>query len=213
MTTFLLALAGIMAVGCTPKGAATTTEQQEQQEVSATTNAVVETILSRRSIRQYTAEPVAEEQLQEILRCGINAPNGMYRQSWEVRVVRNAELLSEIEKGFEKQRARTGSKSKTRAFYGAPCLIFIAYDTTYDLSQVDCGLLGGNIITAAQSMGLGTCCLGQVTRFMTSDEAQPLYARLQLPDTHRLLYAIALGHPAEFPAAKPRTADKVRFID
>ena len=91
--------------------------------------------------------------------------------------------------------------------------VFIACDTTYDLSQVDCGLLGGNMILAAQSVGVGSCCLGGLCRFLNAPEGAELLRRLQLPDTHRLLYAIAFGYPAEMPAAKPRNREKVRFVE
>lgn len=176
-------------------------------------NDVVETIMARRSIRKYTSQPVEDAKLQQIIKCGINAPTGMYKQSWQVRVVRDKDLLSKIDAGFAAERAKIGKDGKGKAFYGAPCLIFIAYDPNYDMSQVDCGLLGENIILAAQSMGLGTCCLGQLTRFITGEDAKDLYAQLQIPDTHKLLYCISLGYPAEHPDAKPRDMGRVKFID
>lgn len=37
--------------------------------------------------------------------------------------------------------------------------------------------------------------------------------RLELPESHNLLYAIAFGYPDESPAAKPRKAEKIRFVD
>lgn len=183
------------------------------QNLGSVDNEVVKTIMARRSVRKYTQHPIEDVKLNEILRCGINAPNGMFKQSWQVRVVRNKELLAKIDAGFAAEREKMGKPGKGKAFYGAPCLIFIAYDPNYDLSQVDCGLLGENIILAAQSMGLGTCCLGQLTRFITSEEAKELYAELDFPDTHKLLYAISLGYPAENPKAKPRDMGKVKFIN
>lgn len=183
------------------------------EETDTESNQVVETIMDRRSIRKYKTQPVEEEKLQEILKCGINAPNGRYKQSWEIRVVRDPEFLAQINDGFNAQRQKNGSTSTNTAFYGAPCLIFIAYDLNYDLSQVDCGLLGENIILAAQSMSLGTCCLGQVARFMQSEDAKNLLPRLELPETHKLLYAISVGYPDETPEAKPRDMGKVKFVD
>lgn len=179
----------------------------------AQTNEVIETIMARRSIRKYKTQPVEAEKLQEILKCGINAPNGMYKQSWQIRVVQNPEFLAEIDKGFMAYKEKTGMKGRSRAFYGAPCLIFVAYDLNYDLSQIDCGLLGENIMLAAQSLGLGTCCLGQVTRYLMSEDAQDMLARLAIPATHKLVYAISLGYPDEAPAAKPRDMQRVKFID
>lgn len=40
------------------------------------------------------------------------------------------------------------------------------------MSQIDCGLLGGNIMIAATSLGLGTCCLGGPIAFLKSDEGK-----------------------------------------
>ncbi len=59
-------------------------------------NQVIETIMARRSIRQYKPVAVSRDTLQTILECGINAPNGMNAQSWEVRVVDNPVVMEEL---------------------------------------------------------------------------------------------------------------------
>ena len=176
-------------------------------------NEVINTIMARRSIRKYKSQPIEQEKLQSVLECGINAPNGMYKQSWEIRVVTSEKVMSEIEKGYTAYLTKNGRKRISHPSFGAPCLIFIAHDTAYDLSQVDCGLLGGNMILAAQSMGLGTCCLGGIVRYMNSPEASDLLKRLNLPESYNLLYALAIGYPDEAPAAKPRNKDKIKFVE
>ena len=208
----LLLLAGIAALcSCTKKKK----NAEAEKAVSGAENQVVETIMARRSIRKYKQQLVEKDKLQQILECGINAPNGMGRQSWEIRVVDTPELLAEIDSLNTKLAVGRGmDASKVRpAAYGAPVLVFIANDTTYDLSQVDCGLLGGNMILTAQSMGLGSCCLGGIVRTLKSPEAEGLLKRLELPENYNLLYAIAFGYPDESPAAKPRKAEKIRFVD
>ena len=187
--------------------------QANQPTVAVQQNQVVETIMARRSVRKYKPQPVEEEKLQEIIKCGINAPNGRYKQSWEVRIVRSPEFMAEIEKGYTAYQEKSGKKRINHPSFGAPLLVFIAYDDTYDLSQVDCGLIGANMILSAQSMGLGTCCLGGIARFMQSPEASSLLKRLDFPETHHLLYAISMGYPDETPGAKPRDVEKVKIID
>ena len=99
-------------------------------------------------------------------------------------------------------------------FRNAPTVVFIARDTKYDMSQIDCGLLGGNMVLSAWSMGIGSCCLGGPVRFMLTDkEAAPYLEKLDFSEGYELLYCIAFGYPDETPAAKPRKAEKVRFID
>ena len=49
-------------------------------------NLVIETIMARRSVRMYKDMPVERCKLQKIVECGINAPSGMNKQPWQVRV-------------------------------------------------------------------------------------------------------------------------------
>ncbi len=78
---------------------------------------------------------------------------------------------------------------------------------------MDAGLLGENMILAAQSMGLGTCCLGGPVRFLSSDkDCQFFLDRLEIPADYKLNYIIAIGYPDEQPEAKPRDDTKVKFI-
>ena len=56
-------------------------------------NAVIETIMARRSIRKYKQIPVGRDTLDLIMKCGINAPNGQNRQSWEVRIIDDLALI------------------------------------------------------------------------------------------------------------------------
>lgn len=179
-----------------------------------TTNQVIETIMARRSIRQYKARPVNRDTLQQILQCGIHAPNGQHKESWQIRVVDSPDIINGLTELYKKENPKAAERPGFKnIFNNAPTVVFIAYDTTYDLSQVDCGLLGENIILAAQSLGIGSCCLGAPIRFMNSPAASEYLERLELPDTHKLLYAIALGYPDESPAAKSRDMGKVKFIE
>ena len=53
-------------------------------------------------------------------------------------------------------------------FNNAPTVVFIANDPAYDMSQIDCGLLGENMILSAWSMGIvpavwGACAFHEIT--------------------------------------------------
>ena len=99
-------------------------------------------------------------------------------------------------------------------FVDAPCVLCLAYDTTYDMSQVDCGLLGENIILSAWAKGIGSCCLGSAARWIkSSPSAQPYLDKMAFSEGYELLYCIALGYPDEAPAAKPRTLEMIRYMD
>jgi nitroreductase len=177
-------------------------------------NPVIETILARRSVRQYTAQPVEREKLQLIANCGINAPSGMNQQPWEVRIVDSAAYIDSLTVAFKAENPKMAEDPGFKnMFRNAPAVIFIASPANGS-GQIDCGLLGENMILAAQSLGLGTCCLGGPIHFMkTSEAAAPYVQRLQLSEGYELLYAIAVGYPDEAPDAKPRDAEKVKFVE
>lgn len=179
------------------------------------TNQVIETIMARRSVRKYLPQPVNRDTMQVILDCGINAPNGQNKQSWAIRVVDNPEFINGLTEVYKKANPKVADDPNFRnMFRNAPTVVFIANDTTYDFSQVDCGLLGENMILSAWSMGIGSCCLGGPIRFMKTDPgAAEFLKRLNIPEGYDLLYCIAFGYPDESPAAKPRDASKVMFVE
>ena len=108
----------------------------------------------------------------------------------------------------------SGSKGFKNIFVNAPCVVCIAYDTTYDMAQIDCGLLGENIILAAWAKGIGSCCLGSSARWiLDSPSAKPYLDRMAFSKNYKLLYCIALGYPDESPEAKPRRQDMIKFMD
>lgn len=206
--------AGILALcSCTPQGGQQKDTAMDSVAVNQG-NPVVENIMSRRSIRKYKPEAVEREKMQTIVECGINAPNGMNKQSWEVRVVDNPEFINGLTEIFKKENPKAGERPGFKnMFNNAPTVVFIANDPKSDLSRVDCGLLGENMMLSAWSMGIGSCCLGGPVRFMNSPAAAEYMKQLGFSEGYELLYAIAFGYPDETPAAKPRDTSKVKFVD
>ena len=208
MKSIKLMLAGVsllLLCGCG-------TQVQKENEATCANeskeNAVIENMMSRRSIRKYKPQAVNRDTMQIIL-------NGQNKQSWEIRVVDNPEFINGITEVYKKQNPKaTEDPNFKNMFRNASTVVFIANDKSYDLSQIDCGLLGENMILSAWSMGIGSCCLGGPTRFMTSTpEAAEYLKKLDIPEGYQLLYCIAFGYPDETPSAKPRNAEKIRFID
>lgn len=187
---------------------ATSCSQPAQED----TNKVVENIMARRSIRQYKAEPVSREILTQIMECGINAPNGQNKQSWEVRVVDNPQLLAQMSQAMAD--SHQGSEYAKGCFRGAPVMVFIARDLSYDFSAYDCGLMAQNIMLSAWSMGVGSICLGSPVRFLTDNDLCKTYIeRLNFSDGYELALCVGLGYAEESPDAKPRDMGKVAFVD
>ena len=177
-------------------------------------NPVLSTIMARRSVRKYLDTPVEHEKLEMIVRAGINAPSGMNRQPWVVRVVENQELIAKVTEVYKQENAEQVKRDKDfkNMFRNAPNLICVCTPAAGG-GELDAGLLGENVMLAAQSMGLGTCCLGGPVRFLLANEKAKFFLdSLDIPDDYKLNYIIAIGYPDEQPEAKPRDAAKVKYI-
>ena len=176
---------------------------------------MTELMMSRRSIRAYKDSVISRETLNDILKCGINAPNGKTLQSYEIRVIDSPALIDSMTQAVVKDKPEIAQREGFKnIFVNAPCVVCIAYDTQYDMAQIDCGLLGENIILAAWAKGIGSCCLGSSARWLLdSPSAKPYLDRLAFSKGYQLLYCIALGYPDETPEAKPRRDDMIRFVE
>jgi glutathione peroxidase-family protein len=185
-----------------------------EADICLEVNPVLSSIMARRSIRKYLDKPVEHEKLEAIVKCGINAPSGMNRQPWVVRVVEDQKLITDATEIFKQENAEQVKRDKDfkNMFRNAPNLICVCTPANGG-GELDAGLLGENIMLAAQSMGLGTCCLGGPVRFLLSNEKCKFFLdRLDIPADYKLNYIIAIGYPDEQPDAKPRDASKVKFI-
>ena len=209
-TKFLISRDGKVLKRYEPTDKMTDVETDIQIEV----NPVLSCIMARRSIRQYLDKPVEHEKLEVIVRAGINAPSGVNRQPWIVRVVEDQKLIADVNEVYKKANPEQVKRDKNfkNMFRNAPNLICVCTPANGG-GELDAGLLGENMMLAALSMGLGTCCLGGPVRWLNSNaDAKFFLDRLDIPEDYKLNYILAIGYPDEQPDAKPRDASKVKFI-
>lgn len=188
------------------------------QTSNSEAEAVDNVIMSLRSIRNYKQIPVSRDTMQVILKAGINAPNGQNRQSWEIRVVDNPDTMSEIKAAMS--AANPDVPMAGDSFRNAPVMAFIAADTSYDFSLLDCGMLSENMVLSAWSMGVGSICLGSPVRFLDGSESirsnpeiRKVMDKLGFSEGYQLVLCVGFGYPLESPDAKPRDESKFRFVD
>ena len=158
-------------------------------------NPVIETMLNRKSIRQYRDESPSDEVLKSIVRAGQQAPFAYQLCSL---------LLS---------------RNRERNPFGAPLLFTICVDShrlelvmarrnsrmaTNDLSLLffgiqDAALMAENMVIAAESLGLGSCFLGNAPY-----RADEIIEKYKLPKRVFPLVQLTMGYPAEDPPPRPR---------
>ncbi len=147
-------------------------------------NPVLEAIYSRRSIRDYTEEPVPRELVYEIIRAGTWAPSGLNNQPWRFVIVQEREKREALA-----QLTRYGEIIRR-----APVVIAVFVDRKAMYHEVkDHQAMGAclqNMLLAAHALGLGAVWLGEILK-----NAEEVRKTLELPENLDLMAVVALGHP------------------
>lgn len=157
---------------------------------------LLETMLSRRSVRAYTDEPVAEDDLEKILDAGMLAPSGKGIRPWHFIVVTDPAHI----------KALIGCrKGGPKMLETATAVICVLGDTTKsDTCIEDSSVVLDQMHLMAGTLGLGSCWL-QVRLRPSEEEGTSteefLRQRLGFPEEMELEAMLVLGHPAQKPAA------------
>lgn len=140
-----------------------------------TGNDVTRLILSGYSERAYSTEPVTDQQLDLILKCGIKAPSARNLQPWKFTVIRDEpamkELISNVVPG-NVLIVVSGVVSET--------------GTTPDF---DCGLAAESMFIAAHSLGLGARIYGSPAGKINA--AKESY---QIPPGYKAVVILRIGN-------------------
>lgn len=148
----------------------------------------MEAILSRRSIRQYTTQPVSEEAIRNLLEAAMAAPSAANEQPWQFVVIRDRGILDEI----------PTFHAYSQMLKQAPLAILVCGDL--ELEKVrgywvqDCSAATQNLLVAAHAQGLGAVWLGI---YPIEERVAGLRKLLSLPEQVIPLALISIGHPAD----------------
>ena len=192
--------------------------QTNEKPMEKSETPVIDAIMARRSIRQYKDTPVSRDLLQKLAECGVNAPNAMNKQEWEVRIVDSQDYLNEVTELMKVDMpffVKADDPKFRNAFRNATAIIAVGCpDDPTGMTLLNVGLLGENICLAALELGLGTCFMAGPSMFLTTNEkAKPYLDKLGFSEGYKLRYVIGVGYPDETPAAKPRDLSKIKFVD
>lgn len=156
----------------------------------------LETIYSRKSIRSFNGESIAEAELNEILKTAYAAPVGraMY-DTLSLTVVTNKELLSK----WEKVMANAVGNPDMQPFYGAPTVILvtsvIGEGPMSNVNYSNAATVVQNMALAATELGVGACHIWGAVGILNANA--DLKAELKVPEGMIPCCAIALGKTDE----------------
>ena len=172
-------------------------------------NETLKVLKERRSIRKYKAEQIKDSELDLILEAGTWAPTGKGQQSPVMVVVQDKETISYK----SKLNAQIQGNPKADPFYGAPTVVVVLADGENPNWFADGSLVKGNLMTAAHSIGVGSCWINRARELFDMPEGKELLKKWGLEETYRGVGNCILGYadgPA--PAPKPRKADYIRRV-
>lgn len=171
-------------------------------------NEVIRALIERRSCKSFRREQVQEEALQEILKAGTYAANGMARQSPKILVLQDPEDIAAL----EKLNASIMGNPDLKPFYGAPTVCVVLADPEVRTAVEDGSLVIGNMMAAAWSLGVGSCWIHRAREEFSCEEGKALLKKWGVEES-----LIGVGHcilgyadkPYREPA--PRKADYIHF--
>lgn len=185
MKNLLILLAIMMNLSCT----------QAQQMTSGSDDSLLRLAEQRRSVRQYTNEPVDRETIDKILTVAALAPSSYGQNPVEFVVVEDREQLSKLA-----ACKRIGAPSVRIA---TAAVVVMADTTKGELWVEDASVAAGYLLLAAEQYGIGACWnqihLRDGQRLMASDEIRQL---LGIPARYEVLCVVSLGHKGEQKASR-----------
>jgi nitroreductase len=172
---------------------------------------------SRRSIREFSADPVPREMIETAIRSASTAPSGAHRQPWKFVAISAAEIKQKIRMAAEEEEYESyeggrmsdewlhalepfGTNWKKPFLETVPWIV-VVFEETYGFNEAgetqknyyvkeSVGIACGLFIAALHSMGLAT--LTHTPSPMTF-----LSAILQRPKNERPFILFPIGYPAE----------------
>lgn len=172
---------------------------------------VFETILARRSVRNYTTQTVSLDIIHILLEAAVHAPTALHLEPWAFAIIRDRSLLKTISDRakplFVEDLLKTGhiidrfTEPDFDIFYEANTLILICAKQSESFAAADCWLAAENLMLAACAMELGTCVIGSALAALNTPDIK---SELNIPEDFSIIAPIILGYPSGDTPPSPR---------
>lgn len=173
------------------------------QSLADVEKSVYETILARRSVRDYQPRKVDDAALGSLLEAAVRAPTAMQCEPWAFVIIQDNALLLSISdraKALYKAEGHGGNSSPfgytidnpdCNIFYNASTLILICGNRASPFAVADCWLAAENVMLAACAMGLGTCVIGYALPAFNDTDIRE---QLNITDDYQVVAPIVVGY-------------------
>ncbi len=171
---------------------------------------VQKAILSRRSTRNYKPDMIPREVLDQILQAGTYAATGMNRQSPVILAVTRKDMRDKL----SAMNAQIMGTPGTDPFYGAPVVLAVLADKNAPTFIYDGSLVIGNMMLAADELGIASCWVHRAKEAFESKEGKEILKSLGIEGDYEGIGHLILGYAAaDRQEAPPRKEHYVYYID
>ena len=165
-------------------------------------NEVMKAILTRRSTRKFTDQPIPEDVLKDLVDAALHAPSGMGKQTWQFTVITNKEMISRLIQTIAEAR-----NTPEYTMYHPTAIILPTNVTDGMWSKEDNACALENIFLAAQSHGVGSVWINQMQAINDHPSVRALLTELGVPADHSVTGLAALGYPD--PETQPKPIERI----
>lgn len=152
----------------------------------------LEAIRKRRSVRNYTGEPIPREDLETIVDAGRLAASGHNHQPWDFVVVTEREMIEQL-------------KVASLWMEKAGAIIAVVMDPSSRWWREDGSAAVENMLIAATALGYGSCWL----QGYTMPREEEFKTLLEIPKEKRLLTLVPIGVPVQWPTIQKKALTEV----
>lgn len=177
---------------------------------------VLDTLLAHRSIRRFTDEPVAEDDLRQAIEAGQQAATSSNIQAYCAIRVRDPERLRRLVEltGGQKKVAACGAflaicgdTRRHRLIADRAGRPHVSNLEAFMLATIDASLFAQNLVVALEALGYGTCYIGGLR-----NDLPAVHEVLETPEGVWPVFGLCIGRPEEVPERRPRLGvDAVLF--
>lgn len=182
----------------------------ENKDQISLINPVMQAILSRHSVRRFTAEDIPENILQMILKAGYHAPTDHNMQSWRFTVLVKKEDIELL-----KEKTAAAAAADNVYFYGfenPKAVVLVSNDERNASGCQDASCAAENMMIAAASYGVGSVWLNPLRTLRHAEPVSSFLDDCGIPENHIVWAMIALGYPASDVGSPQRRSDVVHII-
>ncbi|MCQ2508306.1 MAG: AMP-binding protein [Dorea sp.] len=182
-----------------------------QQSIS---NPVMDAILTRQSIREFSEEVIPKPILEELLKCAIQAPSANNMQTWRFVVLQDQGKIARLKETIQDVIAnREGKKIKFYGFNNPNVVVLITNDRRNENGAIDCALAAENLMLAAHSLGIGSVWNNALKNICGEEKIRTLLGDFGINKKHDVCATILLGYPAGGDVKKiARRSDVVTWL-